>query len=104
VGRGRIQLVEKAPHISGHLSHRVRARVVRLRAAAVASAVQADHAIPRAYERLLPSRTHPVELVIRREAVHQDYRRTGLRTVKLVMQAHAVAVELHPRRYATPFR
>src|SRR6266545_4962769 len=92
---GDVQVVEQAGHIAGHDVDRIRGGVVRLVAASMAPTVETDDPKPGVGERLLPPRADPVELVVRREAVHRDQRHAALGSVDLEMKAHAIAVEIH---------
>src|ERR1700736_5922598 len=99
-----MQLIEQPAHVGGHHVDCVSGRVVRLVAATMAPAVDADDPVSGAHQRLLPSSAYPVELIVRCESVHEHHGSPGLWAVSGVKNAHSVAVELHPRRYATPSR
>src|ERR1700736_6047038 len=99
-----MQLIEQPAHVRGHHVDWVSGRVVRLVAATMTPAVDADDPVSGAHQRLLPSSAHPVELIVRCESVHEHHGWPAIWAVEFVTNAHSVAVELHPRRYATPSR
>src|SRR5438309_10059207 len=99
-----MQLIEQSAHVGRHHVDGVRGRVVRLVTATMAAAIDADDPVSGTHQRLLPSSAQPVELIVRCESVHEHHGWPSLGAMKFVKNAHSVAVELHPRRYATPSR
>jgi hypothetical protein len=97
VGHPDVEMVEQPAHVGGHDVHRVGGGVVGLVAGAVATAVETHDAKPGLGQRLLPACSDPVQLIVGGEAVHEDDGRAILRSMQLVVQSDAVAVEVHSR-------
>src|ERR1700704_1262663 len=93
-----VNVVEETSDVGGHGIDRVGGTVVRLVAVAVAAAVKTEETKAGSGQGLLPAWARPVTAGMGREAMDDDERRTPIGSVHLVMQSHAITVEIHARK------